>query len=129
MKRLTTDHPDGNFETSMNYVFSDDGWACIRHDGNHGNVPLHEWCKHQCLAEGCDYCASDPETIDEILCDCAIWPTEEDGKFCPVAMAYTFAVQACHLRDRLKRYEDILFDTDGTELITLEQLAKLRLEG
>lgn len=107
MKRLTTDHPDGNFETMMNFVFGNDGWACIRHDGDRANVPLHEWCKRQCLARGCDELAnSSPEEIDEALCDCVMWPSEDDGRYCPVALAYTFACQACHLRDRLKLYED-----------------------
>ena len=40
MKRLTTETPDGNFETMLNFVFSKDGWAHIRHDGNEGTVPL-----------------------------------------------------------------------------------------
>lgn len=107
MKRLTTDHPDGNLETMMNYVFSSDGWAYIRHDGDRENVPLHEWFKKQCMARGCDeFPGSSPEEIDETLCDCAMWPSEEDGRYCPVALAYVFAVQACHLRDRLKQYED-----------------------
>lgn len=39
MKRLTTDAPDGNFETLLNLVFGKDGWAHIRHDGDEGAVP------------------------------------------------------------------------------------------
>ena len=38
MKRLTTDTPNGNFETILNFVYSKDGWAYIRHDGEHENV-------------------------------------------------------------------------------------------
>lgn len=44
---------------------------------------------------------------------------------CPIALAYGFAVQACHLRDRLKMYEDIFFADDGTERLTLDNLCEL----
>ena len=45
MKRLTTDHPDGNFETVLNYVYGKDGVAYLRSDGERDDVPLHEWAK------------------------------------------------------------------------------------
>lgn len=38
MKRLTTDAPDGDVETVLNFVFSQDGWAHIRHDGTGGDI-------------------------------------------------------------------------------------------
>ena len=31
MNRLTTDHPQNNFETVMNLVYGKDGWQYIRH--------------------------------------------------------------------------------------------------
>lgn len=102
MKRLTTDNPQGNFETMLNYVYSKDGVAYIRSDGATDDVPLHEWAKRECIARGCDKSMGETmEEIDEAICGCAF-----DCPECPIFLAYTFACQACHLRDRLKRYED-----------------------
>lgn len=104
MKRLTTEEPQDNFETMMNYVYSKDGWAYIRHDGVHEDVPLTQWARRQCAARGCadeDLPGDTPEEIDEALCGCMM-----DCPDCPIALAYCFASQAVHLRDRLKRYED-----------------------
>lgn len=104
MKRLTCDDPQDNFLTMMNYVFSADGWAYIRHDGKEANVPLTDWAEDQCMKHGCDEFAGEcAQDIDEMLCDCLM-----DGEGCPVALAYCFACQASHLRDRLKAIEDIL---------------------
>ena len=104
MKRLTAEEPQDNFETMMNYVYSKDGWAYIRHDGVHEDVPLTQWARRQCAARGCadeDLPGDTPEEIDEALCGCMM-----DCPDCPIALAYCFASQAVHLRDRLKRYED-----------------------
>ena len=118
MKRLTTDAPDGNFETALNYVYGKNGWAYIRHDGEHEDVMLTDWAKRQCKLHGCDEVLTEtPEEIDERLCDCMM-----DGPICPVALAYCFAIQAVHMRGRLKKYEDIFFTEDGTERITLKDL-------
>lgn len=118
MKRLTTDTPDGNFETMLNLVFGKDGWAHIRRDGDGGAVPLTQWAKAQCILHGCrEFSAETPEEIDEAICDCMM-----DFPDCPIGLAYCFAVQACHLRGRLKTYEDILFAEDGTERVTLDNL-------
>ena len=122
MKRLTTETPDGNFETMLNFVFSQDGWAHIRHDGNEGSVPFTQWAKSQCILHGCrEFSAETPKGIDEEICDCMMMGFPD----CPVALAYGFAVQACHLRDRLKMYEDVLFCEDGTELFSLDKVAEL----
>lgn len=121
MKRLTTDTPDGNFETMLNFVFGRDGWAHIRHDGETGPVPLTQWAKSQCILNGCDeFPAETPQEIDEEITDCMM-----DFSDCPIALAYCFASQAVHLRTRLKMYEDILFSEDGTERVTLDNLREL----
>lgn len=121
MKRLTTDTPDGNFETMLNYVYGKDGFAHIRFDSEQDEVPLTSWAKAQCLYRGCDdFPAETPEEIDETLCECVM-----DCPECPIALAYCFACQAVHLRSRLKMYEDILFDGEGKELVTVEQLKTL----
>jgi len=122
MKRLTTDTPDGNFETMLNFVFGKDGWAHIRHDGEEGSVPLTQWAKAQCILHGFgEFSAETPQEIDEEISDCMM-----DFPDCPIALAYCFASQAVHLRSRLKSYEDILFAEDGTERLTLEDLQQLK---
>lgn len=122
MKRLTTYTPDGNFETMFNLVFSKDGWAHIRHDGEEGTVPLTQWAKAQCILHGCgEFSAETPEEIDEEISDCLMM----DFPNCPIALAYGFAVQACHLRGRLRMYEDIFFADDGTERLPLDVLRDL----
>lgn len=119
MKRLTTDTPDGNFETMLNLVFGKDGWAHIKIDGEEGTVPLTQWAKAQCILHGCgEFSAETPGEIDEEISDCLMM----DFPDCPIALAYGFAVQACHLRDRLKMYEDVLFAEDGTERLPLDTL-------
>ncbi len=121
MRRLTTDAPKENFETMLNYVFGQDGWAHIRDDGENENVPLTKWVKAQCLLRGCDdFPAETPQEIDELVCECVM-----DCPECPIALAYCFASQACHLRDRLKMYEDILFTKNGAERLTLADLQAL----
>jgi len=121
MKRLTTDNPNDNFMTMLNFVYGKNGWAHIRSDGENDDVPLTKWAKEQCLLRGCDeFPANTPEEIDQELCDCVM-----DCPECPIALAYCFASQAVHMRGRLKMYEDVLFSEDGTERITLDQLRAL----
>lgn len=121
MKRLTTDDPSSNFETMLNFVYGKDGWAVIRDVGEDVEVPLTQWAKAECLRHGCDeFSAETPEDIDMEVGDCIM-----DFPDCPIALAYTFASQAVHLRSRLKMYEDILFDGEGRELVTVEQLKAL----
>ena len=118
MKRLTTDAPDGIFETALNFVYGKNGWAYIRHDGEHEDVMLTDWAKRQCKLRGCDEVLTEtPEEVDERLCDCMM-----DGPICPIALAYCFASQAVHMRSRLKKYEDVFFAEDGMERITLKDL-------
>lgn len=107
MKRLTTNNPMDNFSTVLNFVFSKDGWAHIRHDGVKEDVPLTEWAKELCLDRDCTHMKdlTTAKEIDEDLCDCIM-----DGSGCPVALAYCFANQAVHLRDRLMAIENILGD-------------------
>lgn len=112
MKRLTTDCATDNFGVMMNYVFGKDGWAHIVSDGEHENVSLTAWAKEQCIKRGCDeFPGETPGEIDETLCGCLA-----DGDGCPVALAYCFGCQACHLRGRLKLYEDTGKDPMGRPL-------------
>ncbi len=53
------------------------------------------------------------------ICECSFC-----NPHCPVFLAYTFAVQACHLRDRLKQIEDILggdYDLEEVEAALVER--------
>ena len=101
MKRMTTDNPQSNFETTMNMVYGVDGWQYIRHGEN--GMPTTDFCLMLCKDHGCNL----PETItggsqelkDEWLCDCAF-----DG--CPIATVYAALSGFGHVRDRLKMYED-----------------------
>ena len=124
MKRLTTDTPKDNFETMLNFVYGKDGWAHIRSDGEEDDVLLSKWAAEQCISrDGCEDMFQDgvlPGEVDTTICECMM-----DSPDCPIALAYCFACQAVHLRDRLKRYEDILFSEDGTELISLERLREI----
>ena len=101
MKRLTSDHPKGNFETIMNMVYGVDGWQYIR-DGENG-MPTTDFCLKICEDHGCVLSETitngTQETKDEWLCECLF-----DG--CPVATVYAALSGFGHVRDRLKMYED-----------------------
>lgn len=121
MKRLTNDNPQDNLSTTLNFVFGKDGWAYIRFVGDEADVPLTDYIKRLCEKNCCDM--SDlvtPAAIDECVGECAFY-----GRDCPVFLAYTFACQAVHLRSRCKLYEDILFDENGQERLSLEELKAL----
>lgn len=122
MNRLTTDTPNGSFETMLNFVYGKDGWAYIRHDGEHEGVKLTDWAKRQCLLRGCDEAFTEaPEEIDQRLCDCMM-----EAPICPIALAYCFASQTVHLRSRLKMYEDT--SRTPEEVITLITEHRLAME-
>lgn len=123
MKRLTNNDPMDNLSTVLNYVFSEGGWAHIRHDGEKEDVPLTEWAKAQCIKHGCDELPGEtPEEINETITDCLM-----DGDGCPVALAYCFASQAVHLRDRLMAIEDIL--GDDYDLVRLREILQAEKDG
>ena len=122
MKRLTTDTPNNNFETAMNFVRGG-GWATIRAVGDEEYVPLTDWAKAQCIAHGCDeFPGTTAEEIDEVISDCIM-----DEGTCPIALAYAFATQAVHLRDRLKAIEDVL--GDDYDLIRIHELVQAEKDG
>jgi len=102
MDRLTTDNPQGNFETAMNYVYDKDREAYILHDGRAANVPLWQYIDRLCEEKGCE--VGEPKSSEETswrCFDCAM-----DGDGCAVAMMYVFASQAVEHRGRLKRFEN-----------------------
>ena len=100
MKRLTTDHPTGNFETMMNLVYSKDGWQYIRHGEK--DIPTTDFCLGLCAEYGCRFILNINDTQDkkdELLCDCL-------DEMCPIATVYAALSGFSHVRDRLKMYED-----------------------
>lgn len=111
MRRLTTDNPQGNFETVLNYVYSQKGQAYIRADENGQGILLTDWIKQRCIEYGCDFMReADSQEVDELICDCAF-----DNYDCPLFVLYTCSCQAVHLRDRLRQYEDTGFMPDQLE--------------
>lgn len=103
MERLTTDTPNGNFETMLNFVHGKDGWAHI-YDEDGKEVNLIVWALNHCHDRGCDdFQCKTLEEYDEAISSCMV-----DYMDCPIAMAYCFASQAVHLRSRLKMYEDAM---------------------
>lgn len=103
MERLTTDNPQNNFETMLNMVYSKDGWGYIRHDEE--NMKITDFCLGMCRKyDGCaefakDYANRSDEEKDELLCDCVF-------ESCPVPTVYAALSGFCHVRERLKMYED-----------------------
>lgn len=96
MNRLTTDHPQNNFETVMNLVYGKDGWQYIRHGET--EMRTTDFCLMLCKVRGCvalENPMSDEEK-DEFLCDCAF-----NG--CPIATIYAALSGFRHVRARLKR--------------------------
>ena len=51
MNRLTTDHPQNNFETVMNLVYGKDGWQYIRHGET--EMRTTDFCLMLCKERGC----------------------------------------------------------------------------
>ena len=99
MNRLTTDHPQNNFETVMNLVYGKDGWQYIRHGET--EMRTTDFCLMLCKERGCttlEHPMNDEEK-DEFLCDCVF-----NG--CPIATIYAALSGFGHVRARLKMYED-----------------------
>lgn len=120
MKRMTAEVPQDNFETMLNFVHGKDGWAHI-YDADGKEINLITWALNHCHDRGCDdFQCETLEEYDEAISSCMV-----DFMNCPIAMAYCFASQACHLRSRLKLYEDTLFDKTGKERLTLDDLRDL----
>lgn len=120
MERLTTDTPNGNFETMINFVHGKEGWAHI-YDADGKEVNLITWAINHCHDRGCDdlQCKT-LEEYDEVLSSCMM-----DYMDCPIAMAYCFASQAIHLRSRLKMYEDTMPLERAQELAQAEKGGRL----
>lgn len=95
MERLTTNNPQNNFETMMNYATAKDGEVILRNASGEDDVPLVQVLAQVAAAFDCETTA---ESIGDGLCMgcCA----------CPVDALMAVGVQAVELRHRLQMYED-----------------------
>ena len=94
MKRLTTDTPNGNFETMMNYAYAKDKRVILRYGDGEENIDLCEYIAIKAKERGCNLSSDDVMEGACIECDC------------PLAILYVVATQAAELRERLKEIED-----------------------
>lgn len=94
MKRLTTDNPQGNTETMLNYAYAKDGRVYLRYGNGEDDIDLCDYISQEAESKSCH------PTLEEVMegacmeCDCN------------PAILYWVAVQAAELRERLKEYED-----------------------
>ena len=101
MDRLTTDTPKNNFETLLNMVYGKDVWGYIR--SGEEDKTIQDFVLELCKEKGCGVAPilddASLEEKDTFLCDCAFEP-------CAYADVYAALCGFCHVRSRLKRYED-----------------------
>lgn len=109
MKRLTTDNPDTNLDTMLNFAYAKDMKVILRYAGDKENADLCEYVAREADRYGCNMTAED--IMEDGCIDCA---------GCPLGTLLTVATQAAELRGRLKKIEDILGDD-----YDLEHLARL----
>lgn len=96
MDRLTTDFPETNYETLMNFAYhSDRGQTFLRY-AEEPIVLLTEFMRQQCQKRGCDCDKIHAETLDGFM----------GCNDCPLGILYYCAVQAAELRERLAAYEN-----------------------
>ena len=96
--RLTTDKPDGNLQTLLNYAYDNDHETYLRYAGGRKAVPLALYIEQEAHAQGCKDVTADGvrDGDDCFMCD-----------GCVLAILNAVATQAAELRARLKEYEDI----------------------
>lgn len=115
--RLTTDEPENNTETMLNFAYAKDGNVFLRGVDveNVCDMGLCEYVSREANEKGCKHT---PEDIIEGAC------MECD---CEIATLYWVAAQAAELRGRLKRYEDagITLNDLENEPLTIEELKEM----
>lgn len=105
MERMTTDNPESNFSRIMNMVYGKDGWGYIRYAprDEDPDMKITDFCAMLCKHRECedaDIIATSDDTVkDELLFEC-------NFENCPVASIYAALCGFCHVRSRLKLYED-----------------------
>jgi hypothetical protein len=111
MKRLTTDNPDGNFETLMNYCYGKDHIAMLRYAGGCEHIPLHEYVAKLCKEKGC--INDDDVTLEDV--EERVLDPMGDCCDCSIGALYCLGCQAVNMRGLLKQYEDTGLKPDEIE--------------
>ena len=94
MNRMTTDTPQNNLESLLNYAFAENKRVVLRYADGEENKDLCEYISDKARAMGCDLSPEDIMDGGCMECDCVL------------AVLYAVATQAAELRAKLKRYED-----------------------
>lgn len=95
-KRLTTDNPQGNLETMLNYAYAKDKRVILQFGNGEEDIDLCDYISQAAEEEGYS-CRPTPQEIMNgncMQCDCIF------------AILFSVATQAAELRERLKEYED-----------------------
>lgn len=141
MNRLTTDTPNGNFETMMNFAYAKDGKVWLRGADDGQDAELCAYiAKRAFYLELCGITNKDDVIEACGAADC----------FCELGALFAAATQAAELRARLAAYEDtglepeqcakyaqaekegryILLKDPGTAGVhSLEEIARADIEG
>lgn len=117
MNRLTTDTPEGNFQTLMNFAYAKNGEVWLRGAGDDGeDVLLNEYISQlsKCNLVGCEI---ETEDVPEA---CA------QGCFCHLGALFAAATQAAELRARLSAYEEIGLSPEEIDVFA-RQTSKIRM--
>ena len=96
MNRLTTDNPQGNFETMMNYAYAKDKNVTLRYGAGKDDIDL---CEYMETVANCQYDGLTAEDYMEGAC-------LECNRDCPFGILYAVSIQAAELRARLMEYEN-----------------------
>ena len=102
--RLTTDTPQNNLQTMLNYAYAKDGEVVLRYGEGQDNINL---CEYISKTADLNMCNVTPDQVHDgccMECDCVF------------GILFAVATQAAELRERLKRYEDQLDRGDVAEV-------------
>ena len=120
MKRLVTDNPKDNIETSLNLFYGKDGWTWVRGGGpapDYADISLCDFVRMLVKTNIPD--ATLPENDDDLsdlMCDWLIYdPDSAEGI---ISLLYTAGWAFAELRHRLAAYEDT--GLDPLEIETLK---------
>ena len=115
MKRLTTDNPEGNYESLMNFAKAIDRNVVLTYANGKENMDLCEYISFH--SKG--VCELSPEEVMDGAC------LECDDYNCSLGVAYRTAVQAASLRERLKELEDKEESKEPVDVGKLEAPVKI----
>jgi hypothetical protein len=115
MDRLTTDNPNDNLSTLLNFAYAKDHRVVLSFADDKNDHDLCEYVANFALRNGCIF--TPEEVMDGACSECD----------CHIAVMNNTAIQAAELRARLMMIEDILGDT--YDLDHLRDLMAAEKEG